>query len=359
MTDSEHQRLVAAIESIASKIARYRGRTIGEQNTKASLIEPLLEALGWDTRDLDEVHREFKAKKSDKPVDYALQMLKRPRLFIEAKGLGENLSDRRWIGQVLSYATVAGVTWCVLTDGDEYRFYNATAPVDAEEKLFCKIRLSNKDAAELAKTLELVSRSNLEGNLLDIYWKSHFVDRRVLAAIRQQFDNATAGLVRLVRGEVADLSPREIAESIRRLDVRIEPPPAWNRGPQQQGAGEIPRRKKSLVSRSGKKGKRTEFGVGLKELIDAKMVEVPLALFRKYKGKRLQATLLPDGSVEFQGKAFSTCSRAAERARETVTGKRMNTNGWSFWQFTDSDGKTRELLDARAAYLSQKASDEQ
>src|SRR5262249_9390421 len=34
-----------------------------------------------------------------------------------------------WLG----YATVAGAAWCLLTDGDEYRFSNATVPVDAEE----------------------------------------------------------------------------------------------------------------------------------------------------------------------------------------------------------------------------------
>jgi hypothetical protein len=28
------------------------------------------------------------------------------------------------------------VEWCVLTDGNEYRFYNASVPLDADEKLF-------------------------------------------------------------------------------------------------------------------------------------------------------------------------------------------------------------------------------
>ena len=45
-----------------TKIRKYQDRNIGEQNTKASLIEPVLEALGWDVRDPDEVFREFKAK---------------------------------------------------------------------------------------------------------------------------------------------------------------------------------------------------------------------------------------------------------------------------------------------------------
>ncbi len=43
------------------------------------------------------------------------------RLFVEAKDLGKDLSDRKWISQILGYATVVGAEWCVLTNGDEYR----------------------------------------------------------------------------------------------------------------------------------------------------------------------------------------------------------------------------------------------
>ena len=57
----------------------------------------MLEALGWDVRDPDEVFREFKAKSVDSPVDYALTILRKPRLFVEAKGLGETLTNRKWV----------------------------------------------------------------------------------------------------------------------------------------------------------------------------------------------------------------------------------------------------------------------
>jgi len=160
--------LAATIGSLAEKVQRYRDRAIGEQNTKASLIEPLLESLGWNIRYLDCVHREYRPKKRDKPVDYALKLLRRPRLLIEAKGLGEKLSDRKWI----SYATVVGVEWCVLTDGNEYRIYNATAPVDAEEKLFGRVCIADEDVAAVAGTLDLISRSNLEENLIDVHWEA-------------------------------------------------------------------------------------------------------------------------------------------------------------------------------------------
>jgi hypothetical protein len=91
--------LARTIEAAAQKIRRFKDRRIGEQNTKTSLIEPVLEALGWDVRDPDEVHQEFRPTSRDNPVDYALKLMRQPRLFVEAKGLGENLSDRKWIAR--------------------------------------------------------------------------------------------------------------------------------------------------------------------------------------------------------------------------------------------------------------------
>ncbi len=139
MTSQNTDNLEAVIKTVVAKIKRFKGQGFGEQNTKANLIDPILQALGWDIHDADEVHREFKPTSRDSPVDYALKIIRKPRLFVEAKGLDENLSDRKWIAQVLGYATVAGVEWCVLADGDEYRFYKANAPLDADDKLFFKL----------------------------------------------------------------------------------------------------------------------------------------------------------------------------------------------------------------------------
>src|SRR5215211_9246860 len=135
--------LSEVLAHVGERIERYRSSPpINEQNTKAALIDPVLRALGWDVEDVEEVHREYKLKTADNPVDYALLVLRTPRLFIEAKALGENLDDRRWAGQMLGYASVAGVEWVVLTDGDEYRIYNSHAAVPVDEKLFRAVRIS-------------------------------------------------------------------------------------------------------------------------------------------------------------------------------------------------------------------------
>jgi len=136
------------IELLRKRIQQIRERkeVLGEENTKATLIDPLLAALGWDLHEIDEVRREYRRKPQDNPVDYALFLNRTECLFIEAKSLEKDLSDHRWVTQNLSYATAAGVQWCVLTNGDEYRIYNAHAPVVVEEKLFRSVRISETDA---------------------------------------------------------------------------------------------------------------------------------------------------------------------------------------------------------------------
>lgn len=76
--------LLNALEKVRERIrrARQRGETIGEQNTKAALIDPVLAALGWDVGDIEEVRREYRHTSKDNPVDYALLILRKPCLFI-------------------------------------------------------------------------------------------------------------------------------------------------------------------------------------------------------------------------------------------------------------------------------------
>lgn len=333
------------LRAVADKARRFKERGLGEQNTKASLVEPVLEALGWDIRDPDEVHREYRPTGKDSPVDYALKLMRKARLFVEAKGLGETLSDRKWIAQVLGYATVAGVEWCVLTDGDEYRFYNASAPIDAEEKMFCRVKLTDGKDAEAAAALDLISRKNLEQNLLDVLWVSHFVDRRVKAALTDLLGGADKAVVRFIRKRAPKLNPKEIAESLRRLEVRIESP-AVLLSPSRAAAPASP--KAAAKPKRGRKA-RSQVGVSLRDVIGAGVLKPPVRLFRRYKGRDIEATLQPDGTVEFQGSTYESCSTAAEVARGTVTGRRMNTNGWSFWQYADEAGKKRILDVARRA----------
>ena len=346
-SQTQNPKLRPLLQALAPRIHKDRDRRIGEQNTKAALIEPILEALGWNIRDWDEVHREYRGKSVDSPVDYALKIMRTPRLFLEAKGLGEDLADRKWVAQVLGYATVAGVEWCVLTDGDEWRFYNSTAAVDAEEKMFRRVRLSDGNIDEALETLSLLARDNIEGNLLEPLWAAHFVDRRVKQAMLEMLESRDKGLVRPIHRKVPKLKPRQVAESLRRLEMRIDSPPVR---PLAGGNAVAPTA--TLAIPVGLRSRRKpKAQAGLADLCAAGVLKAPARLFCMYKGHALEARLLGDGIVEFQDRKYASPSAAGEAARAAVTGRKMSTNGWSFWQVEGDGGKPQTLGQIRKAYL--------
>ncbi len=79
------------LRQAAKWLDRYepQGKTIGEENTKVGVIAPILEGLGWDIHDPDEVRHEYRRLPGDNPVDYALELLRVPKVLVEAKGVGE------------------------------------------------------------------------------------------------------------------------------------------------------------------------------------------------------------------------------------------------------------------------------
>lgn len=360
MTEDTRTALADTLPKIRDRISRLKERkeTVGEQNTRAVLIDPLLSTLGWELENPDEVFREYKSAAQDNPVDYALSILRSPRLFVEAKSIGKDLKDRRWVSQVLGYATVVGVEWCVLTDGDEYRLYNAHAAVDVEQKLFRSVRIS--DAAQegyTLDTLELLSKEKVEEDLISVFWRASFTDHRVKTALEELFKDTDNGLVRLIRKRSPDLDPSEIRQSIERADIKIEFPegisqPTTAKTPPKGGSP-------SPTKPAGGKGSRTQ----VIDLINAGFITPPFALEKVYKGVHLKATIQRDGSIEFGGEYYSSLSIAAGMARNSVIGTSSDgsdyhpTNGWTFWKYRDSTtGRLEEVDRLRKQYLGEGSS---
>jgi hypothetical protein len=284
--------LAPELQRVRDRISRYRGRSssIGEQNTKAALIEPILRALGWDVEDPEEIWREYRRRTVDNPVDYALMILRTPRLFVEAKSLGDNLDDPKWANQIMSYAVVAGVEWVVLTNGDEYRIYNSHAAVPVEEKLFRTIRLTD-DRADVAEALDILSKHRTEDNWIGTLWKAHFVDRQMRRALAALFSpEPDPSLVRLLNRKLPSLSPAEVRAGLSRIVVNLDVPDS------PESTAERPSVSRSVERRTGKvrpAERPTEHGDGeaeasswqsvtIQDLITAGLIRPPLELQKTY-----------------------------------------------------------------------------
>lgn len=355
MNEQSRQTLSDTLLRVRKRIHQIRDRkeAIGEQNTKSTLIDPILSALEWDIEELDEVCREYRRKPKDNPVDYALFMLRSPCLFVEAKALEKDLNDRKWISQVLGYATVVGVEWCVLTNGDEYRIYNSHATVDLEEKLFRIIRISEPTQEEhTLNTLDLLSKSKMGEKLISILWKAHFVDHRVKTALTDILHNEDGTLTRLIRKKTLGLSRSEIRDSLKRADIRVDFPVIT---PPKEPKEPIPSKKERKVTK--KRQGPIMLGVKLADLTQAGLVKTPLELERRYKKTHLKATIQADGKVIFDGEPYNSLSIAAAMARKSVIGsppgrKYPQTNGWIFWQYRNQEtGRLEEIDTLRQRFL--------
>jgi hypothetical protein len=333
--------LAAMLESVRSRIARTAARGLNEQNTKATLIEPVLRALGWNTEDVDEVVHEYTSGKRGNPVDYGLLIERQPRLLLEAKPYGATLSDAKWATQFLGYALVAGVTWMVLTNGDEYRIYNTHARVPLEEKLWRTVRVSNGGPA-VEETLSLLARDRLGENRIDRLWQAHFVDQKVKVALEELLSVGTdARLLRLIRDRASDLSPSDIRASLRRCRATLDfpVPPATVRGPARRG-------------RASRQKTPEQGATDLRALVKSGVLRPPVQLTRVYKGRTLTATIEPDASVTCLGRRFASPSMAASAARASIIGSAPGgrppaTNGWDFWRVVSGEGRSTPLTSFR------------
>jgi hypothetical protein len=350
--------LEIALATVRDRIAKYQRQSIGEQDTKAALIVPVLRALGWDTEDLEDVKLEYKRLSSDNPVDYALFLLREPRLFIEAKALGVHLDDHKWTSQILNYATVAGVEWVALTDGNEWRIYNSHATVPVEQKLFRVVRVADPESHPEG-TLHLLAKAQMADHLIDVLWKSDFVDRQIKDALVALFGpEPDPGLVRLIRGKAGALSPAEVRSSLGRLRTTFDFPIASNPAV----ASGVPVRESKAASvepapapepAPGKMGEGTPWrGVSLRQLISGGLVRVPLDIEHHYRGTDLAARIEDADRIVFDGAVYDSLSIAGGMARKSVTGSPPGrdypqTNGWTFWEYRSPDGTRHPLDDLR------------
>ena len=227
------EKLVQEIERLRSQLPKLRRARLKETQTRTIVIQPLLEALGWDVRDLSQVEEEHPTV-DGKSVDYALKLEGRPVLLVEAKPLGDDLRDIRAITQVVSYAANEGIQWCVLTNGVKWQVYRSMEKCPAPQKLLFEVSLEPKDTpdseiSEAAERLWWLSADEMAKGTLDEEGRRVFTDGKVRKALESILREPPPALVRLVRKSLADdtLKPKDIRESLARVwfDLTGETPP--------------------------------------------------------------------------------------------------------------------------------------
>lgn len=350
-----------ALATIRGRIGQHQGRGISEEATKAALVNPMLRALDWDTEDLHQVYPEYSS--AGDRVDYALLIEGEVRLLIEAKALDSNLDDPRWAKQLTGYAVTTGVRWAVLTNGDEYRVYNAYGEVALPQKLFRTVRLSGQDL-RAAETLGLLSRGAVRGNRLDACWQEELENRR-LERVNQQLQSTLQALVdqdppnellvQLLQNQPGcQLAPGDIRAGLRRTRVRFE------HSAMPETASDPLTPPIDPISPPIPEPRRR---VRLKSLFAKGIIQPPLDIHVEVQGHRHSAAIDADGNVIFQGQRLSAvhATQAARRvaAAASPTSISLPATFWEFWRFIDADGQVKPLGVLRQRFLQGSAAEGQ
>jgi len=223
--------LATTIEQLRVKLEKHRREDFKEYPTRVVFVDPLLHALGWDVKDPEEVELEYTTI-DGKAVDYALKINRRPVMFVEAKPLNDPLTDVKAISQVVSYTAIAGIEWCILTNGATYKVYRSTEKAKAPDKLLFEVSLDARETPgmsieQIAGLLRRFSRDSVARGVLDELGEQIFTTGKIRKALDRLFLEPPDSLVKLVRATAGDdsLKPSQVREALRRL---------W---PQKAGAG--------------------------------------------------------------------------------------------------------------------------
>ncbi len=230
--------LPRCIETLRAQIERHRRSGLKEYPTRTIFIDPLLEALGWDVRDPDEVELEYPTV-DGKSVDYALKINGKPVLLLEAKQLSDSLEDVKAITQVVGYATNDGIEWCVLTNGVRYRVYRTSERAAAPEKLLYEVSIDPKETEglsveQVASQIARLSRDSIARGVLDELGDEIFSTAKVRKALDMLFAEPPTPFLRSIRKLIGDetLTPKKLKLALDRIwrtgtagTTVVQPPP--------------------------------------------------------------------------------------------------------------------------------------
>jgi hypothetical protein len=238
-----------------------------------------------------------------------------------------------------------------LTDGNEWRLYNSHATVPVEQKLFRTVRVADP-ATRPGETLSLLSKAQLQDNLIDLYWKSEFVDRQVGETLRALFAGVPdPAVVRLVHGRLPTLARPDVRASLGRLranfDFPVVPTTTSRAGPVPDlPAVGAPRPSEPRPKAPGKG--TPGHGVTLGQLIDAGLIRVPLEIVHRGRAGEALGLIEAADRVVVDGVAYASLSIAGGAARRSMRGEPLGaanpaTNGWTFWELHGADGQLHPM----------------
>jgi type I restriction-modification system DNA methylase subunit len=213
----------------------YLSKAYSEAEARVDFITPFFRGLGWDVENeagLPHHAREVLVEKTEQEIqgkpDYSFRIAGQTKFFVEAKAPHESLGDPKHILQAKGYAwNTKQVFFVVLTDFEEFRFYDASIKPDErkpeEGLLFPPLKYA--DYLKNAEKLWEFSRERVTAGSLDAMLPRDRRTERLRIPVDEAFLDEMTGwreeLARDIYRNNHGMTARQLNEVVQRLLDRI------------------------------------------------------------------------------------------------------------------------------------------
>jgi hypothetical protein len=179
---------------------------MGEPNTRAKLIRPLIDLLGWDI--LTDVELEYSIQIGTNTIraDYAFLLEDTPVVMVEAKACTRELTDSDE-KQLRSYMVGESVNWGLLTNGRQLRILHRQKNRDRPEVLSS---LSLNQLVDEGELLRCLSKEFIETGEADNVVERRISKKQAIDELRNNKQNIADKVMQTIVDEVDGLRLQEI-----------------------------------------------------------------------------------------------------------------------------------------------------
>ena len=221
--EKARERIRDLVERYDDAVTKDKISQFSEADVGSKFILRLLEALGWDAKNIDEVKEQKRTLTG--PADYTLNVKGTPKLVVEIKKFDDSLDTVRTIRgreesyaeQAIRYAWHMKVDWVVLSNFAETRLYYSHVIKPRDGLVF---EFKHNQYLEKLEKLWIVSKESVVSGILDTYEKRRMrieIDEQILGDLFQ----CRKILVDSISKNNPQLEKKEIRESVQKILDRI------------------------------------------------------------------------------------------------------------------------------------------
>ena len=303
---------------------------LSEADTRVYLIDPVLRLLGYTS--FKDIRREVPVKESGEYLDYELLIDGKPWAIVEAKSNRATISPRV-AAQCVQYASVLGIRWCAVTNGQVWAVYDAYGKGDLAEKKLAEVRIDDdpQSVVDAWAVLSLMSRDRVAASM---GFETLIVDR----ILTEELSNPTSSAIRALRASVKErlneaVSPSDIVAAIRRLASQgalgVRPTLAEPEFSAEAAVPAIPSPVDATPIEAEEKGHK----VRLSQLLRAGLVAPGEQISATGREGTVTGVLLKSAEIEIDGKNYKNLAEASRAEASRAVGVRIVSSGpaWEVW----------------------------